>query len=91
MKSLNLCYQFIELPAKQNHTVIFNLAIYKTKVNKCEQTDRDLHKPEQSLSYQKKEDISRNVPHSIRICSVAFNWFVSSIFGLHVNVMCKVA
>lgn len=42
MKSLNLCYQFIELPAKQNHTVIFNLAIYKTKVNKCEQTDRDL-------------------------------------------------
>lgn len=50
-----------------------------------------MHKPEQSLSYQKKEGISRNVPHSIRICSVAFNWFVSSIFGLHVNVMCKVA
>lgn len=42
MKSLNLCYQFIELPAKQNHTVIFNLAIYKTEVSKCEQTDRDL-------------------------------------------------
>lgn len=42
MKSLNLCYQFIELPAKQNRTVIFNLAIYKTKVSKCEQTDRDL-------------------------------------------------
>lgn len=42
MKSLNLCYQFIELPAKQNRTVIFNLAIYKTKVSKCEQTDGDL-------------------------------------------------
>lgn len=42
MKSLNLCYQFIELPAKQNHAVIFHLAIYKTKVSKCEQTDRDL-------------------------------------------------